>query len=448
MSSRWIRYLKLGLQSLLHHKLRSFLTILGVVFGVGSVVAMLSVGEGASAQAQLEIRKLGSENIIVESVKPEQETATRGETSRTVAYGLLYDDLERIRTYPAIEKVAPAKIYRTEGRLGRRALRLRMVGTTPEWFDLVPRRLLAGRLFEAKDIEQHCEVCVLAETAGRSLLAAQEALGETLTIRGEAYVVIGIIETESGGSGIQMPDRPVDVYLPINVMRERLGDTLSTNPGSRIRETVELHQIIVRVGSTGDPAAARGGPFAGLASLFGSKDRGAFVSAIENVQPTAESIRSGLARFHDREDYEISVPLALLRQARETQRIFSIVLGSIAGISLLVGGIGIMNIMLASVTERTREIGIRRAVGAKRVQIISQFLVETITLSVVGGLLGVGVGLLIPAVIERFADMPTIVTAWSILLSLGISVLIGVVFGLYPARRAANLDPIEALRHE
>ncbi len=456
MNSRPIRYLKLGLQSLLHHKLRSFLTILGVVFGVGSVVAMLSVGEGASLQAQREIRKLGSENVIVSAVKPEEEAGSRAEDSSTIAYGLLFTDLERIRTYPAVQEVAPAKVYRTEGRLGRRDVRLRMVGTTPEWFDLVPRRLLAGRLLEPDDVRLHREVCVLAEQAGRDLLAARDSLGETITIRGDTYVVVGIVATESSGSGIQMPDRPVDVYVPLNVMRERVGDTVAQQPGSRNRETVELHQIIVRVGATGDPAAARSGfrPFAWLRSKFGGSvraddgARGGYVAAIDNVQPTADAILTGLRRFHNKEDYEVSVPLALLRQARETQRIFNIVLGSIAGISLLVGGIGIMNIMLASVTERTREIGIRRAVGAKRPQIISQFLVETVTLSLVGGLIGIGIGLLIPAAIEHFADMPTVVTPWSIFLSLGISALIGIVFGLYPAHRAANLDPIEALRHE
>jgi putative ABC transport system permease protein len=172
------------------------------------------------------------------------------------------------------------------------------------------------------------------------------------------------------------------------------------------------------------------------------------VRSIDQVEPTANAIRSMLKKFHKKEDYRISVPLALLQQAEATKRTFNIVLGSIAGISLLVGGIGIMNIMLASVTERTREIGIRRAIGAKRRQIIVQFLIETIVLSTVGGLIGIAVGMIIPWVITRLAGMPTIVPAYSIVLSLCISVGVGIIFGLYPAIRAAKLEPIVALRHE
>jgi putative ABC transport system permease protein len=181
---------------------------------------------------------------------------------------------------------------------------------------------------------------------------------------------------------------------------------------------VELHQIIVEANST------------------------------EDVERTATAVEFGLKRFHQTEDYRMNVPLALLRQAEATKRTFSIVLGSIAGISLLVGGIGIMNIMLATVTERTREIGIRRAVGARRRQIIRQFLIETVVLSTAGGLTGILLGVLVPQVITRIADMPTRVTPESLFFSLFISVTIGIVFGLYPAARAAQLDPIVALRHE
>jgi putative ABC transport system permease protein len=193
--------------------------------------------------------------------------------------------------------------------------------------------------------------------------------------------------------------------------------TLST-AGSRIREKVELHQLIVEVDAT------------------------------EHVEQVAAGLDRLLSLFHPKGDFRTSVPLALLRQAEATKRTFNIVLGSIAGISLLVGGIGIMNIMLASVTERTREIGIRRAIGAKRRQIIGQFLIETVVLSMLGGVIGIGLGLFIPWLITRFAQMPTVITAYSLLLSVGISMTVGIVFGLYPAVRAANLDPIVALRHE
>ncbi|HQH72716.1 MAG TPA: FtsX-like permease family protein, partial [bacterium] len=210
-----------------------------------------------------------------------------------------------------------------------------------------------------------------------------------------------------------------DAYIPLNVALARYGDvTIRITAGSQERELVELHMILVETHTT------------------------------EEVEKTAAAIEAMLRTFHRQEDYKISVPLALLRQAENTKRTFNIVLGSIAGISLLVGGIGIMNIMLASVTERTREIGIRRAIGAKKKQIIVQFLIETIVLSTTGGLIGMGLGLLIPFLITLFAGMPTVVNAFSLILSLGISMAVGIVFGIYPAVRASNLDPIEALRHE
>lgn len=232
--------------------------------------------------------------------------------------------------------------------------------------------------------------------------------------------MVGIVKSEGGtAANIQIPDQQVDAYIPIDVARVYYGDiSFRFTSGSFEREMVELHQIIVEVDQR------------------------------ENVEKTALAIDQMLKKFHKKKDYAISVPLALLKQAEATKRTFNIVLGSIAAISLLVGGIGIMNIMLASVTERTREIGIRRAIGAKKKQIITQFLIETVVLSTVGGILGIGVGILIPRMITYFAGMPTIITPWSIMLPLFISVAIGVIFGLYPAARAAEVDPIVALRHE
>ena len=295
-----------------------------------------------------------------------------------------------------------------------------MVGTTPDWFALVKREVIAGRTLASEDIEAFSSVCVLTEHGARRLLATKGSLGESLRLGNDFFEVVGIVASESGtGGGIQTPDRQVDVYIPINVCRQCFGETVvQRSTGSFQRERVELHQVIVEVRS------------------------------LDEVEASADAINRMLKRFHKKQDYRISVPLALLRQAEETRRTFNIVLGSIAGISLLVGGIGIMNIMLASVTERTREIGIRRAVGAKRKQIVFQFLVETLVLSVLGGLLGIGLGVAVPWLIEVWAEMPTRVTPWSVMLAVGISGAVGVLFGLYPAVRAANVDPIVALRHE
>jgi putative ABC transport system permease protein len=419
--TRIVRNIALGIENLLLHKLRSFLTMLGVVFGVGSVVAMLSVGEGASQEALAQIRRLGSDNIIISSVKSAQEQATSTQRSNMSIYGLTYEDYRRIsESFENIRKAAPAKLLRKESRLRERSMELRVVGATPEWFHLVPRDLVAGRVILQPDQDKRSPVAVLTEFGARKLLATEGAVGQTLRIGGDEFEVIGIIQSESGQAGsIQVPDQEIDVYIPLEVAQRYFGDIFTKRTaGSQEREKVELHQIIVQVD---DP---------------------------KNAEAVAAGIERMLEQFHRKKDYAISVPLALLKQAEATKRTFNIVLGSIAGISLLVGGIGIMNIMLAAVTERTREIGIRRAIGAKRRQIIYQFLIETVVLSTAGGLIGLGIGVLIPMLITHFSGMATVVTLNGILLPLVISMSIGILFGLYPAMNAAKVDPIVALRHE
>ncbi|HSV99813.1 MAG TPA: ABC transporter permease [Sedimentisphaerales bacterium] len=419
--TRIARNIWLGIENLLLHKLRSFLTMLGVVFGVGSVVAMLAVGEGASEEAMTRIRKLGSDNIILTSVKSAQEEAMSTQRSNMSIYGLTYADYRRIsESFPNVLRVAPAKLLRKESRLRERSMELRVVGATPDWFPLVPRPLVAGRVIRQEDQDKRAPVAVLTEYGARRLLATQGSIGQSLRIGGKEFEVVGIIQSEGGQSGsVQVPDQEIDVYIPLEVAQRYYGDIFTRRTaGSQEREKVELHQIIVQVD---DP---------------------------KNAESVAAAIERMLERFHKKKDYAVSVPLALLKQAEATKRTFNIVLGSIAGISLLVGGIGIMNIMLAAVTERTREIGIRRAIGAKRRQIVFQFLIETVVLSMFGGLIGLGIGAMIPFLITHFSGMATVMKPYCVVLPLAISMSIGIVFGLYPALHAAKVDPIVALRHE
>ncbi len=419
--TKFTRDVLLGIENLLLHKLRSFLTALGVIFGVGSVVAMLSVGEGASKKALDEIKKVGSNNIRIISEKSREDEATTSTRTRMSVYGITYKDFERISgTYSTIQTAVPAKEVRKQGRLGDRTLELRVIGTTPDWFELVKRPVIAGRTIIQSDIEWHSAVVVLTEWGARKLLVTRNTIGQNLTIGENNFQIIGIVKSESGsGSDVQLPDQEIDAYIPLNVARSYYGDiSMKRSTGSEEMNRVELHEAIVQV------------------------------KEIKDVESTANAIEAMLKKFHDKVDYKMSVPLALLRQAESTKRTFNIVLGSIAGISLLVGGIGIMNIMLASVTERTREIGIRRAIGAKKKQIITQFLIETVVLSTIGGIVGLGLGLFIPLLITLFAKMPTVITPISIILPFVISIGIGIVFGIYPAARAAEVDPIIALRHE
>jgi putative ABC transport system permease protein len=299
-------------------------------------------------------------------------------------------------------------------------MELRIVGTTPDWFELVPREILAGRVLLTSDQDKQAPVAVLTEFGARKILATESTIGQTVRMGSDQFEIIGIVRSESGQAGnIQIPDQEIDAYIPIEVARRYFGDifTKRTSGGDE-SEMVELHQVIIQVD---DP---------------------------KKVESVAAGIERMLQQFHKKQDYAVSVPLALLKQAEAMKRRFNIVLGSIAGISLLVGGIGIMNIMLASVTERTREIGIRRAIGAKRRQIVFQFLIETVVLSTMGGLIGLGVGTLIPFLITYFSGMITLITWKGILVPLLISMTIGILFGLYPAVHAAKVDPIVALRHE
>jgi putative ABC transport system permease protein len=418
---KFSRELSSGIQTLLLHKLRSFLTMLGVVFGVGSVVAMLAVGEGASKEALEQIRKLGSHNILISSVKPVEEESAGTTPSFMSIYGLTYQDHERIaRSFSSVKKNVPVKLVRKEARLGQRSLELRVVGTSHQWFEVIPRELLGGRTLTRIDMENKAPVVVLTEFGARKLLAARHTIGQTIRLGSDSFRVIGIVKSEADSSGtLQIPDRQIDAYIPLTTARAYFGDVvIKYSAGSRLREKVELNQIIVQVDD------------------------------LSHVASTALAIEQMLGRFHKKKDFQIHVPLALLRQAEATKRTFNIVLGAIAGISLLVGGIGIMNIMLASVTERIREIGIRRAIGAKRRQIIIQFLIEAVVLSFVGGIIGLMLGMAIPFFITWFAKMPTVITPLGILLPLFVSLGIGIVFGLYPAARAARVDPIIALRHE
>jgi putative ABC transport system permease protein len=418
--NKFWRDILLGIENLLLHKLRSFLTMLGVVFGVGSVVAMLSVGEGASKEALEQIRKVGSNNIIITSMKSVEEETETTQRTRMSIYGLTYKDHERIsQTFPAIKQTVPVKLIREEAYLGERSMEIRVVGTTPAWFTIVRRPLLAGRVLSPLDFEEESAVVVLTEYGARRLLAARNTIGENLRIGGNNFVIVGIVKSEGGkAADLQLPDQEVDAYIPMNVAKTYYGDTTRSSTNSREMKQVELDQVILEVEN------------------------------LEDVEAVAKGIEVMLERFHAKKDYAMTVPLALLKQAEATKRTFNIVLGAIAFISLLVGGIGIMNIMLASVTERTREIGIRRAIGAKRKQIITQFLIETVVLSTLGGIVGLGLGIFITLVITLTAGMPTVVTPLYVMLPLFISIGIGIFFGFYPASRAAEVDPIIALRHE
>ncbi|WZO95994.1 ABC transporter permease [Isosphaeraceae bacterium EP7] len=432
---RILKSLGLGLKSLLLHKLRSGLTVLGIVFGVAAVISMLAVGEGSSRDAQERIAALGATNIIFRSIKPTEESqASGGRPSRILNYGLKYDDYERaMATVPTIKRALPIREIRKQIRYLNRFLDGSVVGTTSDYLEFNRLEIDKGRFLTESDNEKYQNYAVLASDTAKTLFPFEDPIRKSVKLGGDYYTVVGVtrarVASAATGGGMSGKDYNKDVYIPINTCKLRFGERIMDNrSGSMSVEETQLSQITFQVATT------------------------------EDVSPTAPLIEAAILGgqglnadkpFHPKKDVTMTVPFELLEEARRTARQFSIILGTIASISLLVGGIGIMNIMLATVTERTREIGIRRALGAKRRDIVQQFLIETIVLSGVGGILGVMIGFLIPFLIRWFLpDQKTIVTTSSVLLAFGISVGIGILFGIYPARRAAMMDPIDALRHE
>ena len=426
--TRLKRTFRLGLKSLWLHRLRSLLTVLGIVFGVCSVIAMLAIGEGGSHEAQEQIKNLGSQNIILRSIKPPEEQKVSGNAqSFALEYGMTYADIKSIRaTIPGVTVVVPGRIIREYVWSISRRVDCEILGTVPWYPQMRNHSVAQGRFFGEREMEDGSAVCVIGAEMAPYLFPLESPIGNTVRVGGNYYRVIGVMsarakstkssETQDGGGNGGAANR---MYIPLSTSRTRFGETLiKRRAGSMEAEKVALHEVTVKVENR------------------------------DEVVNVSLAIQSLLERNHKKKDYEMVVPLELLKRAERTKQIFNIVLGSIAAISLLVGGIGIMNIMLASVTERTREIGIRRALGAKRRDIIIQFLIETVILSGAGGLLGVILGVAIPFFVTLFAGMVTIVTFWSPIIAFSISALVGIVFGIYPALRAANMDPVEALRHE
>jgi putative ABC transport system permease protein len=416
---------RLGLRSLTAHRLRSALTALGIVLGVASVIVMLAVGEAARYQALKQLEDLGANTILLRSTKPTDDPSN-DQGVDLAAYGLTYADLERIRsTVPTVAAATPMREFQKIVRHTDRKLEARVVSVTPGFLRQNNIRLAAGRGIDDADERHFDNVAILGAATAEKLFPTQDPIGRSVSIedvdRPRSFTVIGVTEakTLAAGSGGQVDFNRV-VFIPFATDRVRFGrELVRVRRGQGYdRERLDMSQVTVQV------------------------DR------VDNVPRTAKVIQSLIDQFHPRKDVAVTVPLDLLQKAEQTQRLYTLILGAIAGISLVVGGIGIMNIMLATVTERTREIGIRRALGAKRRDIATQFLVETVVLSCGGGFIGIGLGVGLAYALSGLFGLPTIIQLWSPLVAFGVSVLVGLASGLYPARRAARLDPIEALRHE
>jgi putative ABC transport system permease protein len=410
---RLLEYLHAAAGDLLRHKLRSLLTMLGIIFGVSAVISMLSIGAGAQAEALAIIDTMGLRNLIVRE-KEQQPDDLHSVRERSL--GLSRRDLEGLRRI-STEIVASSErkrirsdhAFSATGRSDGQVL-----GVGRSYFALMNLELQRGSLFDDVEEQTFHRVCVLGPRAARDLFAFRDPIGEPIKINDVWFKVVGTLRprtlTRDAFQGVELESSDNSVFIPITTALKMFDRGLLES---------ELDEVILQVA----PGSS--------------------------IEAHTVLVHDVLGELHGGEaDFTLVVPEQLLEQSRRTRNLFNLVMGGIAGISLLVGGIGIMNIMLASVMERTREIGVRRAVGARRRDILSQFLCEAVLISLGGGLIGVALGFAIAQGVAAVSEWSTVVTGFSIALSCGFSLAVGVIFGTYPALSAARLDPIEALRYE
>ena len=408
--------IQMGLTSLLVHKLRTLLTMLGMIFGVGSVVAMLAITEGAQKDIIASIDLLGVNNILIEA----KEAVDRNElqSRRQISPGLTFRDFRAIQeNVPGVAALTPRKRFKPLKVLPKTPQEPPLlIGVEPSYLEIQSLKIVEGRWFTEQENRDSAPVCVLGESAKVNLLGFDPSVGKYVKINDSWLQVVGVLASQQASDteveGLEVMNRNNLVISPLNTVMRRFEDN-----NSYLKD--EIDGVYIKVNDGVDSVETAG-----------------VVSAILN------------ATHKDAGDYTVVVPAGLLEQKRKTLSIFKIVMISIAGISLLVGGIGIMNIMLATVLERTREIGVRRAIGARQADIVRQFLTEAILISMLGGTAGVLFGLILSWVIGAAAGYPTVVTTVSIVVAFSVSVGIGLLFGIYPAMQAAKLDPIEAIRYE
>ena len=434
----------IALEAVIANRLRSLLTALGIIFGVAAVIAMLAIGNGAQQEILEQIKLVGVNNIIiepiVEQIEEEVESSGGGPGAERNRYspGLRMLDVEAITAaVPGIQKISPEVIMDTH--IVKSGIRrsAKLVGVTPEYFEVTNFQLREGKMFTEANLLKGDPVCIIGRGVQTKFFSKENPIGKMIKSGNQWLEVVGVLEerivSDQTIAKLGIRDYNMDVYVPIQTMFVRYRD----------RDMITAGAIIAARSQDQANAPQGANNYHQLDKLVVQVEESAYLN------PTAEVISRMLERRHYNViDYEITIPELLLKQQQRTQNIFNIVLGAIAGISLLVGGIGIMNIMLASVMERIKEIGLRLSLGAKKTDIVNQFLFEAVMISVSGGIIGVILGIVLANLVSKFGDFPTIITFSSIFISFSVAATVGLVFGITPAKRAANQDPITSLRYE
>ena len=406
--------IRLALQGLIDHKFRSFLTMLGIIFGVASVITMLSIGEGAKREAIAKYQDLGVNNIIVreKSLSDEELEEVRAKFSQ----GLSIQDAHVIQEIvPGVERIASQAEKSSEVRYDDKSVKSTVIGITPNFLGLMNYKVQQGNFINEKQYSERLKVCVLGAGVAATFFKGEDPIGKLVKIDDQWLEVVGVLAskslfTETVGE-LAARDLNRDVYVPLSLFLNRFT-----------RENIlssEIQQITVQITNS------------------------------DRLIEASRIIDEILKRHHfNNDDYSIVIPYELLKQEEKERQIYNILFGAIAAISLLVGGIGIMNIMLATVMERTREIGIRRSVGARKIDIMSQFVTESVVISITGGLIGVLIGIILSLAVTLFTDITTFIKPYSVFIAFSFSVIVGVSFGYLPAKNAANLKPVDSIRYE
>ncbi len=457
---RYFHDIEIAVESIVSNKLKSMLTALGIIFGVAAVIAMLAIGKGAKQEIMEQMKMVGVNNILINPVIPDKTSSTtEGEKQqKKFSRGLNLLDVDAIKeTLPSVKRISPEISFNSTAMLNGVKYTAKLVGVSNDYFYLYNLPLVGGAFFNSYQEENGIQVCIIGANIRAKFFSKIDPLGQYIKFNGIWLKVIGVLQkTNVSLTGFEEKGVNVyndNIYIPIQTMLLRYQNRALLN--TKLASEATSLQFFSGGGGPGGGGMARVVVSSADASSdaetnYNQLDRIVVqVTETEQLQPTTEILSRMLTRRHTGvKDFEITVPELLLKQQQRTKDIFNVVLGAIASISLIVGGIGIMNIMFASVMERIKEIGTRMAIGAKKMDIVVQFLSEAVLISVSGGFIGVFLGVIMAKLIEQIAGIMTVVSFFSVFIAFGVSAAVGVIFGYSPAKRASEKDPIESLRYE